>query len=271
MDAATVQNLRHQYGLDRPPYVRYLTWIGGFPRGDFGYSLDWKRPVTDLIHEPAWHYVILSLISLAIMWIVAIPIGIYSATHQYSLGDNGLTLLGFLGLSVPDFLLVWCTWRGHLRLQRVRHRPVLHRDGEAPWSPQKIMDLAMHCLASPHPGRGRHGPADPHHARQPARDPGRSSISPRRGPRASRERVVINKYAVRVAINPLISVMGMQLPQLISGATVSGYRAVAADDRPVVLPCPAQPGHVPGRLAAALLWPHVDDGQPAGRRCSGLG
>src|SRR5512136_1917255 len=82
MDQSTVENLRHQYGLDEPAYIQYLKWIAGFPRGDFGYSLEWKSPVVDLILGRLGLTLALSLLSLAIMWLVAMPIGIYSATHQ---------------------------------------------------------------------------------------------------------------------------------------------------------------------------------------------
>src|SRR5262252_6872070 len=104
-DQAAMDNLRHQYGLDQPKWVRYVKWISGFPRGDFGYSFEWKRPVRDLIAHRLGLTILLSGLSLLLMWIVAVPIGIYSSTHQYSGTDNVLTALAFLGLSVPDFLL----------------------------------------------------------------------------------------------------------------------------------------------------------------------
>ena len=97
-DQAAMDNLRHQYGLDQPKWVRYVKWISGFPRGDFGYSFEWKQPVRDLIADRLGLTVLLSVLSLVLMWIVAVPVGIYSATHQYSGMDNALTTLAFLGL-----------------------------------------------------------------------------------------------------------------------------------------------------------------------------
>src|SRR3982074_2545100 len=103
--AAFVQTLRHQYGLDQPPALRYVTWIVGCLHGDFGYSFEWKLPVADLIAGRLAFTLLISVLALGFSWLVAIPIGIYSATHQYSSGDVGLTTLGFLGLSIPDFML----------------------------------------------------------------------------------------------------------------------------------------------------------------------
>jgi peptide/nickel transport system permease protein len=243
MDAATVQNLRHQYGLDRPAYVRYLTWIAGYPRGDFGYSLDWRRPVRDLIMSRLGITVVLSLISLAIMWIVAIPIGIYSATHQYSVGDNVLTMLGFIGLSVPDFLLGLVYLGVGIFAFNASVTGLYSADMEdAPWSIQKVIDLAMHMFW-PALILGAAGMAQLIRIMRGSllEILGAQYITTARA-KGLKESVVINKYAVRVAINPLISVMGMQLPQLISGATVLGivlslptigplfYRALLSQD-----------------------------------------
>src|SRR5436190_6562823 len=105
IDEGAMEALRRQYGLDQPMVVQYLTWIGGFPRGDFGYSVEWKRPVADLIVSRLGFTLVLSGLALLFMWAVALPIGIYSATHQYSWGDLALTTLGFIGLSIPDFML----------------------------------------------------------------------------------------------------------------------------------------------------------------------
>ena len=243
MDAVTVQNLRHQYGLDEPSYVQYMKWVTGFVRGDFGYSLDWKRPVRDLIMSRLGITVLLSLISLGIMWIVAIPIGIYSATHQYSPGDNVLTLLGFIGLSVPDFLLglVYLAV-GIFAFNASVTGLYSSRLEDAPWSTQKVIDLAWH-LFWPALILGAGGMAQLIRIMRGSllEILGAQYITTARA-KGLQERVVINKYAVRVAINPLISVMGMQLPQLISGATVLGivlslptigplfYRALLSQD-----------------------------------------
>src|SRR5439155_21840042 len=85
-DESFIQTIRHHYGLDQPVYVRYLTWIIGCLHGDFGYSFEWHQPVADLIGSRIAVTLLLSILALGFSWIVAIPIGIYSATHQYSKG-----------------------------------------------------------------------------------------------------------------------------------------------------------------------------------------
>jgi peptide/nickel transport system permease protein len=243
MDEMTVNNLRRQYGLDQPIYVRYVKWISGFPRGDFGYSLDWRRPVSELIVGRLGLTLLLSLISLAIMWIIAVPIGIYSATHQYSLGDNILSFLGFLGLSVPDFLLGLVYLAVGIFGFGVSVTGLYSGNMEsAPWSLAKVLDLANH-LFWPALILGAAGMAQLIRIMRSSllEILGQQYITTARA-KGLKEQVVINKYAVRVAINPLISVMGMQLPQLISGATILGivltlptngpffYRALQSQD-----------------------------------------
>src|SRR5688572_4985340 len=103
-DTAIMEVMRERYGLDQPLYIQYFKWIAGFPRGDFGWSLEWSSPVLPIVVDRLAYTVLLGVLSLCFMAAVALPIGIYSATHQYSLGDNFLSTLGFLGLSLPGFL-----------------------------------------------------------------------------------------------------------------------------------------------------------------------
>ena len=100
-----IDNLRQQYGFGRPWYYRYWKWITRFITGDFGYSLAWHQPVGPLIGRRLLLSITVSLSSLLFVWIVAFPIGIYSAVRQYSMGDYVFTALGFVGLSIPNFLL----------------------------------------------------------------------------------------------------------------------------------------------------------------------
>ena len=223
MDQAAVENLQRQYGLDKPAVIRYLTWISGFARGDFGYSLDWKAPVRDLIVGRLGMTLLLSVISLGIMWIVALPIGIYSATRQYSLGDNLLTLLGFLGLSVPEFVLALIYLFVGIFVFNTSVMGLFSEGMErAAWSPAKVADVAKH-LIPPAIILGVGGMAQLIRIMRGSllEILGQQYITTARA-KGLKESVVINKYAVRVAINPLISVMGMQLPNLINGAVVLG-------------------------------------------------
>ena len=222
-DQASMQALRHQYGLDQPLYVQYGRWVGGLLHGDLGYSFEWQRAVGPLIQAQLIYTVLLSLMSMAFMWIVALPIGIYSATHQYSVLDHLLTLIGFLGLSVPDFML------GLVYLFVTAfyfHQPVggFFSPGmeSAPWSLAKATDLFNHMIW-PTIILGLGGTAQLIRImRGNLLDIlGQQFVTTARA-KGLREAVVVNKYAVRVAINPLISVMGMQIPSLISGATILG-------------------------------------------------
>jgi peptide/nickel transport system permease protein len=104
-DLAEIEMLRERYGFDQPQYIRYLHWVGGMFHGDFGYSFAYRLPVSEVVGDRLWLTFVLSFLTILFTWIVAFPIGIYSATHQYSWGDYGLTFLGLIGLAVPNFML----------------------------------------------------------------------------------------------------------------------------------------------------------------------
>ena len=105
VDQDKIKFLRDQYGLDDPFLVQYANWVGGFIKGDFGYSFEYDLPVNEVIGDRLWLTILVSFITILFTWAIAFPIGMYSATHQYSWGDYGLTFLGFLGLATPNFLL----------------------------------------------------------------------------------------------------------------------------------------------------------------------
>jgi peptide/nickel transport system permease protein len=104
-DMGRVEYLRKEYGLDKPPVEQYFRWITGFFRGDFGYSFEYDLPVRDIVGERLGLTILVSFCTILMTWAIAFPIGIYSATHQYSWGDYGLTFIGMLGIAVPHFLL----------------------------------------------------------------------------------------------------------------------------------------------------------------------
>src|SRR5919197_943923 len=223
IDEGAMESLRRQYGLDQPMYVQYVAWVSGFPRGDFGYSVEWKRPVSELIASRLGFTLVLSGLALVFMWLVAIPIGIYSATHQYSFGDVGLTALGFLGLSVPDFMLgLVYLFIGVFVFNAPVGGLVSPELENAPWTGAKVLDLVSH-LIWPTIILGAAGTAQLIRIMRGnlLETLSQQFVTTARA-KGLPERTVVNKYAVRVAINPLISVMGMQLPHLISGATILG-------------------------------------------------
>ena len=99
-----IASLKKQYGLDLPIYFQYFKWMWRMLHGNLGNSFSYNKPVIDLIAERLPLTIMISLISLAFTYVVAIPVGIYSATHQYSVGDYTFTMVGFVGLAVPNFL-----------------------------------------------------------------------------------------------------------------------------------------------------------------------
>jgi peptide/nickel transport system permease protein len=104
-DMSRVEFLKKEYHFDKPPIERYFYWLWDFVRGDFGYSFEYQLPVRDIIGDKLLLTVVISFLTIIFTWAIAFPIGIYSATHQYSWGDYGLTMLGLLGIAIPHFLL----------------------------------------------------------------------------------------------------------------------------------------------------------------------
>src|SRR5204862_7038791 len=97
------ESLRIQYGLGQPIYVQYYKWVKLIVQGNFGMSMEWRRPVTEVIGERLWLTVVVSVSALFLTWVLALPIGIYSAVRQYSVGDYLATFIGFVGFHVPHF------------------------------------------------------------------------------------------------------------------------------------------------------------------------
>ncbi|MBA8903577.1 MULTISPECIES: ABC transporter permease [unclassified Phyllobacterium] len=129
-----MEELRHQYGFDQPPVLRYFHWLGGMLQGDFGYSFEYQLPVSDVVGDRLWLTVLVSFVTILFTWLLAFPIGMYSATHQYSWSDYGLTLFGLLGIAIPNFMLalilmyfanIWFgTSIGHLMDQKYLSEPM---------------------------------------------------------------------------------------------------------------------------------------------------
>jgi peptide/nickel transport system permease protein len=216
-----IKGLEERYGLNQPLYVQYWKWISGVVQGDFGRSFQYNRDVSELIWQRLGFTAAISVSTLIFTWIVAIPIGIYSATHQYSLGDHVFTFVGFLGLSIPNFMLA-------LILMVMTSRVFGWSVGglfseqfiDAPWSFAKFIDMLKH-LWVPMIVIGTSGTAGLIRImRGNLLDILNMEYVQAARARGLREPVVILKHAVRNAIHPLIMLLGMQLPSLISGATV---------------------------------------------------
>lgn len=220
-DREALASLRQQYHLDKPKVLQYLYWIGGFVKGDFGYSFEWRRPVGELIWDRLGMTILVSLGSMAFVWIVAIPLGIYSARHQHSVGDYAASVAAFTGISVPNFVLamgalyVSVFWFGASAGGLFSPQYQF-----APWSAGRVLDLLKH-LWVPAVVVGAAGMAGAMRVMRNAmlnviREPHITTARAKGLP----ERLVLYKYALRVAINPMITSLGMMLPQFISGSVI---------------------------------------------------
>lgn len=217
-----VKTLEQRYRLDQPIYSQYFGWITNFVRGDFGESFAHMRPVRSLIGQRFLLTIILAFSTLIFTWMVAIPAGIYSATHQYSLGDHIVTIIGFLGLSIPNFLLALV-----LMLISVTHFGTAPGGlfssayEEAPWSIWKIIDLFKH-LWVPVIVVGTAGTAGLIRImRSNLLDILNQQFIATARSKGLKEAVVIYKHAVRNALHPLVMQLGMSMPQIISGAAIT--------------------------------------------------
>ena len=216
-----IEALTRKYGLDKPIYEQYWTWITGFVQGDFGRSFRHDRPVDELIWSRLGYTTLIATATLLITWAVAIPIGIYSATHQYSVGDHTFTVLGLAGISVPSFLLALVLMVVAQRTFGVSVGGLFSAEYvNAPWSWAKFVDLLNH-LWIPVLVLVASGTAELIRLmRGNLLDIVNMQYIQAARARGQSERVVILKHAVRNAIHPLIMTLGMSLPFIISGSMV---------------------------------------------------
>jgi peptide/nickel transport system permease protein len=218
---AELEALKRRYGLDKPVPVQYWIWVRGFIRGDFGRSFEFNREVSELIWERLGFTVAIATGSLLFIWLVAIPIGIYTATHQYKLGDNVATIVGMAGLSIPDFMLALVLMVVIQRLFGFTVGGLFSREYvDAPWSLAKVIDLVKH-LWVPIVVVGTSGTAGLMRImRGNLLDILNMQYVQAARARGLREATVVVKHAVRNAIHPLIMLLGMSLPTIISGSLI---------------------------------------------------
>jgi len=215
------QNLRIQYGLGQPIYIQYLKWMKLVVQGNFGMSMEWRRPVTEVIGDRLWLTVVVSVAALLLTWVLALPTGIYSAVRQYSVGDYAATFIGFIGLAVPNFLLALVIlYFGFVLFNANVGGLFTPEMQDAPWSLAKVWDLLKH-LPVPALILGLAGTAQQirimranllDELRKPYVVTARSKGLP--------ESTVILKYPVRVALNPFASTIGYTLPYIVSGSII---------------------------------------------------
>ena len=217
----TVEGLRRQYGLDLPEHQRYFKWFGQFLQGEFGFSFDYKKLVRDLIGERLALTFTVAILSTVFVYVVAIPIGIYSATHQYSLGDYIVSIIGFIGLAVPNFMLalilLYIAFK-HFGLNLTGLFSPEYLD--APWSWAKVGDLLLH-LPVPIFIVGTAGTAGLIRVLRATLldELNKQYVITARSKGVGEVRLLF-KYPVRVALNPIISSFAWLFPALISGGTI---------------------------------------------------
>ena len=222
VDEAQAAALRARYNLDQPFMVQYWRWLVGMTRGDLGMSFEWNRPVTELIGERILLTSIISIVTLLMTWALAIPVGIYSAVKQYSLPDYCFTFLGFIGLATPNFLLALVFMYIGYSVFGVSAGGLFSPEYQnAVWSFGKFLDLLGH-LWIPVIVIGTSGTAGLIRVmRGNLLDELRKQYVMTARAKGVRYWVLLMRYPVRVALNPLVSTVGWVLPGIVSGATIT--------------------------------------------------
>jgi peptide/nickel transport system permease protein len=214
--------MREQYGMNQPVYVQYFKWIGNIIlKGNFGYSFTYQRDARVMIIERLPMSFALSFSSMIFVWVVALPIGIYSAVRKYSLGDYVFSFIGFIGLAVPNFLLALiCLFVSYKFFGQAMIGLFSEKFSDAPWSGAKVLDLLKHIWV-PMIIVGVGGTAGMirtmranllDELNKPYVDTARA--------KGLAEARLLWKYPVRHALNPFISTIGWALPGLVSGEAI---------------------------------------------------
>lgn len=221
VEAELAQALRVQYGLDQPLFLRYFTWMGNLLRGDFGESFLYNRPARDILFARIPMTAMLALVTLVFELAVAIPIGVYSAVKQYSIGDYIATVFGFIGLAIPNFLLalvlMFAFFHGFGILPGGLFSPEFR---DAAWSLARVMDMLRH-LWVPVIVIGTSGTAGTIRVMRAmlldelGKDYVKTAIS-----KGVPKWKVVLRHPFRVSLNPIISTIGWLLPAIISGEAI---------------------------------------------------
>jgi len=221
IDAQKIEFLREQYGLNKPMWQQYLTWATGMLKGDFGYSFEYDLPVSEVVGDRMFLTVLISLATVLFTWAIAFPIGIYSATHQYSWGDYGLTFLGFIGLATPNFLLALImlylanSWFGTSIGGLMAPEYI-----DQPWSFAKLKSVLAH-LWIPIVVIGTSGTAGMiRRLRANLLDELRKQYVTTARAKGLKPLKIVTKYPLRMALNFFIADIGSLLPSIISGAEI---------------------------------------------------
>ena len=221
VSAEEANAMRQLYGLGQPIYVQYFKWITRIILGDFGESMEWRRPVTEVIGDRIWLTLLLSFAALIVTWSLALPIGIYSAVRQYSIGDYIFTLIGFIGIAVPNFLLALIIMYFSFVYFGTSVGGLFSSEyALEPWSWGKVLDLLNH-LPLPALILALGGTAQLIRIMRAnlLDELRRPYVVTARAKGLSEMRVII-KYPVRAALNPFASNIAYLFPYLVSGSVI---------------------------------------------------
>lgn len=223
MSPATVARINTQLGLDRPAYEQYLRWVGGIvTRGDFGFSFFANRPVGSVIGERLWWTIVVAGATMVFAWAVAVPLGIFTALRRNGFTDAVASFVGYIGLAVPDFLIALLLVALVLQSGGTQVGGLFSpRFIGDPWTWEKFVDFLNHMwiplLAI---GTGSIA-AVMRQMRANLLDVLNADYVRTARSKGISERRVINRHAVRNALNPLISMAGISLPELINGTIIA--------------------------------------------------
>jgi len=221
LSAEQIVAMRHQYGLDQPMIVQYFLWVQHLLHGDFGLSLEYQRPNAELISEMLGLTLALALFSFVLTWVLAIPAGIYSATHPRSVGDHILTVINYIGVATPNFMLALILMWVAFAYFDVSVTGLFSPDYvNAPWSWGRVADLLEHIWL-PALVLGIAGTARLSRImRANLLDELNKPYVVTARAKGMKEWRLVLRYPVRLAFNPLVSTIGWYLPQLFSGSLV---------------------------------------------------
>jgi peptide/nickel transport system permease protein len=222
--------LRRQHGLDRPWVEQYAAWVGLWPKqqgfsgllqGDWGWSFEFNRPVGELIGDRLALTFMVNFATVLFIYAVAFPIGVYSATRQYSIGDYGFTLLGYLGLATPNFLLALVLlYYANVAFGLSIGGLMDDRYINAPWSAEKLVSVLQHLII-PVIVIGAGGTAAMiRRLRANLLDELRKPYVTAARAKGLPDTRLLVKYPLRMAMNPFISDIGDLLPSVVSGSVI---------------------------------------------------
>jgi len=214
-----IDEYRARYGLDKPFLQQYWIWVTNFVQGDFGESFEYEKPVNILLRQRFMLTIMLALATLTLTWAIAIPAGVYSATHQYSAGDQILTTVSFIGLGIPGFLLALIVLYFAIVVMDQDVIGLFSREfRDEPWSLAKVWDLMKHLWVPAFIGAVTGTAGTIRIMRGNLLETlGQPFIEAARA-RGLNNRTVTWRHAVRMAINPLIIILGTEsFPGIVSG------------------------------------------------------